>query len=189
MSLDSTELVIEIENSFGLTIPDRDAEGMRTVGDIIRYIYARVGNQPRTSCRTAHMFYRLRRKLVEIASVPRSDIRPKAHWGALIPAWKRRRTWREFRAAGFGLPELRVSRRVFVMSAIFVLVATFGLAWELHSWLGLLLVLPLMLLAWLLTRPLAVHPYPYVTIGASVLYLTSLKGSDRPEQSAFSCCR
>lgn len=39
-SLDAIELIMEIEKEFNLTIPDEDAAGIRTVGDIVRYVQA-----------------------------------------------------------------------------------------------------------------------------------------------------
>jgi acyl carrier protein len=37
-SLDTVELVMELEDEFDLTIPDDEAEKIRTVGDAIKYI-------------------------------------------------------------------------------------------------------------------------------------------------------
>ena len=37
-SLDTVELVLALEEEFGIEIPDEDAEKMTTVGDSIRYI-------------------------------------------------------------------------------------------------------------------------------------------------------
>jgi len=37
-SLDVVELIMAFEESFGVEIPDEDAEKIRTVGDIIKYI-------------------------------------------------------------------------------------------------------------------------------------------------------
>lgn len=37
-SLDTVELVMALEEEFGIEIPDSDAEKMATVGDAIRYI-------------------------------------------------------------------------------------------------------------------------------------------------------
>jgi acyl carrier protein len=37
-SLDTVELVMALEEEFGIEIPDEDAEKMRTVGDAMRYI-------------------------------------------------------------------------------------------------------------------------------------------------------
>jgi acyl carrier protein len=37
-SLDVVELIMAFEENFGIEIPDEDAEKIRTVGDIIKYI-------------------------------------------------------------------------------------------------------------------------------------------------------
>ncbi|MGV8082681.1 MAG: acyl carrier protein [Coriobacteriia bacterium] len=39
-SLDIVELVMTLEETFGLSIPDEDAEAMKTVGDVLSYIEA-----------------------------------------------------------------------------------------------------------------------------------------------------
>ncbi len=41
-SLDIVELVMEFEKEFGIDIPDEDAEKLRTVGDAIAYLEAKV---------------------------------------------------------------------------------------------------------------------------------------------------
>src|SRR6202008_1788556 len=43
-SLDVVELVMAIEEEFGIEVPDEDAENIRTLGDITSYIEARVEN-------------------------------------------------------------------------------------------------------------------------------------------------
>ncbi len=37
-SLDTVELIMEFEKEFGISIPDDQAEGIKTVGDAIAYI-------------------------------------------------------------------------------------------------------------------------------------------------------
>lgn len=39
-SLDTVELIMELEETFDIEIADEDAEGMQTVGDVIKYIEA-----------------------------------------------------------------------------------------------------------------------------------------------------
>jgi len=39
-SLDIVELVMALEDSFGISIPDEDAESIKTVGDAVEYIAA-----------------------------------------------------------------------------------------------------------------------------------------------------
>ena len=146
-----------------------------TVGELSRYLCARIGSQNRGPCKTSHVFYRLRRELLRTAPLQRQDIRPRRRWESLIPAFRRRRIWRRLRTAGLQLPALRVSSRVLATAAALCLVATGVLVWKLHTWLALVTVIPTAFVAWLLTRALAIHPYPYESIRSSVLYLTSFK--------------
>ncbi len=44
-SLDTVELVMALEEEFGIEIPDEDAEKMSTVGDAIKYIEDKAGNK------------------------------------------------------------------------------------------------------------------------------------------------
>ncbi|MGP1363447.1 MAG: acyl carrier protein [Bacteroides sp.] len=41
-SLDTVELIMELEKAFGITIPDEDAETIKTVGDAIKYVDSHV---------------------------------------------------------------------------------------------------------------------------------------------------
>ncbi len=43
-SLDVVDLVMSIEESFDVEIPDEDVEGIKTVGDIVKYIEKTVGD-------------------------------------------------------------------------------------------------------------------------------------------------
>lgn len=44
-SLDTVELVMALEEEFGIEIPDEDAEKMVTVGDAIKYIDQKAANR------------------------------------------------------------------------------------------------------------------------------------------------
>ena len=37
-SLDIVELMMKMEDDFGIEIPEEDAEGLKTVGDVVTYI-------------------------------------------------------------------------------------------------------------------------------------------------------
>jgi len=43
-SLDLVELVMAMEEAFGMEVPDEDAEKLRTVKDVIEYVKSRVGS-------------------------------------------------------------------------------------------------------------------------------------------------
>jgi len=44
-SLDTVELVMALEEEFGIEIPDEDAEKMTTVGEAIKYIEAKAASK------------------------------------------------------------------------------------------------------------------------------------------------
>ncbi len=44
-SLDLVELVMAMEEEFGMEVPDEEAEKLRTVKDVIDYVKAKVGEQ------------------------------------------------------------------------------------------------------------------------------------------------
>jgi len=37
-SLDTVELIMKMEEEFGIEIPDEEAEKLKTVGDVVRYL-------------------------------------------------------------------------------------------------------------------------------------------------------
>jgi hypothetical protein len=99
MGLDTVELVMEMEDRFGISIPDEDASRMVTVGDTLDYIVRKLqhrlpGGEDR--CPSQRAFYRLRRDLVAAYGVPPRSVRPGSRIGALIPVGPARGTWTAF---------------------------------------------------------------------------------------------
>jgi acyl carrier protein len=41
-SLDTVELIMRMEEVFGITIPDEEAEKLKTVGEVVKYLDERV---------------------------------------------------------------------------------------------------------------------------------------------------
>lgn len=44
-SLDLVELVMTMEETFGMEVPDEDAEKLKTVKDVIEYVKSKIGEQ------------------------------------------------------------------------------------------------------------------------------------------------
>lgn len=93
-SLDDVEIVISMEQEFGFSIPDSDAQAMRTVGQTVRYLFRRSHEQgftlrqrPQTVCQRAFVFYELRRLLVIRGGVSRNAVQLNARLGDLLPTW------------------------------------------------------------------------------------------------------
>jgi acyl carrier protein len=67
MGLDTVEMVMAFEEAFALDIPNTAAERMRTVRDVIDYVFARKPVVPSTTCSTQQTFYVIRRALGPVA--------------------------------------------------------------------------------------------------------------------------
>lgn len=76
VGLESVELVIAIEEEFGLDIPDRDAERMITVGDVYEWLRIRLSTADPRACLTQRVFYKLRRALIENYKLERYTVAP-----------------------------------------------------------------------------------------------------------------
>jgi acyl carrier protein len=44
-SLDTVELIMEFEKAFNITIPDEQAEAIKTVGEVIKYLQENAANK------------------------------------------------------------------------------------------------------------------------------------------------
>ncbi len=106
MSLDSVEIVVGWEKSFGISIADAEATALRTPRQSIDLIAAKLLTQdePRRGCLTLRAFHRLRCSIVSAAFISRAKIRPDARLRDLIGT-ERRRTWETVRTT-CGIPSL-----------------------------------------------------------------------------------
>lgn len=74
--LDGVELLMAIEEEFGLEIPDNVAEQLHTVGETYEYLLMRLNSTPASECLSQRIFYKLRRALINNFQVKRSSIEP-----------------------------------------------------------------------------------------------------------------
>jgi hypothetical protein len=164
MSLDVAELILEIEGRFGVTIPNRAAEGIRTVGDLHRYLLRWRDQALAGVCVSGATFYQARRALCDLFGLHRRDVCPTSALEGLVPARDRRRHWQRLRQAmsPFDLPNLqrpRWLRAALAFGGGGLLLAGVPASWRV----GALSLLPLwatgcallLLLTVALTRPLA----------------------------------
>ena len=116
MGLDGVEMIMELEDEFGLAIPGEAAEHMRTVGDTVDYLIARLregaGTRP-GGCRSARTFYALRRALTNRFGVARHAVRTTSAIGSLVPPGGRHRWPAVAAAAGLRRERRRLFRSPF----------------------------------------------------------------------------
>jgi hypothetical protein len=98
MGLDSVEIVMGWEESFGISIANVEAETLRTPRQSIDLIATKlaVQNGPGRACLTLRAFHRLRHSIASAASVSRDRVRPEARLVDLVST-ERRRTWEDVR--------------------------------------------------------------------------------------------
>lgn len=99
MGLDGVELLMAVEDEFGITISDSDAAEMRTVGDMVALCLDRIHLAKTMRCPSLSCFLSLRRIVREIRDEPDLKIRPCDEVEACLRRSDRRRLWRR-------LPEL-----------------------------------------------------------------------------------
>jgi acyl carrier protein len=183
MGLDIVETVMEVEEAFEVQIPSREAERMRTVGDLYHCLLRQLGRQAAGPCLSGVTFYRVRRALVEIG-VPRQSVTPRTELEKLLPEDSRRMVWAQFRQALGPLRSRALQRPPWVFVAVGgAYVALYGaMAVALQgrhdlAVAGGVLAAGTLLSAvfvYLLTRPLALSfPKGCVTIGDVVRDLTT----------------
>lgn len=172
MGLDGVELVMEIEEEFGIKLSENDARLMKSVNDIVTVVAAKVA-PPGDSAgaasrlkelsiirkgdrlrRQAPCFYRLRQILSDSLLVNKRLIRPDTDLRRLIPAAQRVYIWQDLRAAGFTLPPLGWSWRVLFATALACLAvaaAALGTAAQFATQFEWVVILssPMLLIGWL----------------------------------------
>ena len=88
MGLDVIELIMEIEETFKVKLPDHEVERMSTVGDLTAYVFYQL-RLMESFCLTSRTFYRIRQELLQLRPLTRHQVRPDSRWEALIPASQR----------------------------------------------------------------------------------------------------
>ena len=76
MGLDIVEYVMNVEEAFGVMIPDADAERIRTVRMLVDYLHDRAFVPAPGACLTQRAFYHLRRAVDGRAGLPVRRLRP-----------------------------------------------------------------------------------------------------------------
>jgi hypothetical protein len=105
MGLDIVELLMEIEERFGTTIPDERAARIYTVGELYNYLVGQKRRYAPIPCPSSRAFYHLRRTLVGELGLERDRVRPAARLSDLFPRESRQTTWPRL-AAALGLTDL-----------------------------------------------------------------------------------
>jgi hypothetical protein len=98
--MDPVLLILDLEERFGIVIPDEKAERMLTVGDLYLYVLGHI-RPALAHCPTGRAFYHLRQVLAETEGVERARVRPAAALRDVLPPANVPRL-----AVALGLPDI-----------------------------------------------------------------------------------
>ncbi|HEY5911644.1 MAG TPA: acyl carrier protein [Verrucomicrobiae bacterium] len=186
MGLDLVELVMSVEERFGITLSDAEAEQAVTPAKLIDIVVAKVQTNEPAVCMTSHVFYSVRRALMNEFSLPRARVVPAAQLDDLIPRVSRQAAWTRLHTAlGAQVwPELK--RPWWVVLALGILGGAVLLQAVAFHLMGFSLVLGLVagLLVWsaaiVLTKPLGVEfSRNHATVGQLAEFLVAFAPGGR----------
>lgn len=108
MGLDIVELVMDVEDHFGISISDTEGQRIRTVGDLVSLIQSRIEAAHLATCPTLSSFLCLRSCAREITSNGQLRIRTKTRIVDVLLPSQRRQLWKRLEAIlGTPPPALR----------------------------------------------------------------------------------
>jgi hypothetical protein len=95
MGLDLVELIIRVEETFGLPIPDRVATGLNTPGKVTDFILSQVEeSEAPLSCLSQKAFYSLRREFIQQLSLSRRQFVPDVKLKEILPEDRKDEVWK-----------------------------------------------------------------------------------------------
>jgi hypothetical protein len=113
------QILPNVEDAFGFAVPDADADGFDTAGQLHDYVLAKRFGENRDDCLDCIAFHKVQRAMTSVLELPRDAMQASTRLSAIFPN-RRRRVWRAVeKRTGFHLPILRRPQRV-------VMIATLG---------------------------------------------------------------
>ncbi len=132
MGLDGVELIMDLEEEFGVSLPDADLAACRTPRDMIDLIWSKVQGMSEPACKSQRAFYALRRAVVETLKVRRGSVRPTTPICSLIPGRNDVDRWQDLSNAVGGYRWPCVHRPLWM--SLLIAVALAGLVYVFGGW-------------------------------------------------------
>ena len=123
MGLDAVELVMAVEEKFGISITDEEATRTLTVGDLKRLVRTKLDMTDAVGCLTQRAFHVIRRNAIATFGIGQRGLQPNTQLDSIVPHDARRESWQQFQTAlgVTDLPELVRPNRVRVTITVLVL--------------------------------------------------------------------
>lgn len=93
MGLDTVELALEVEERFGISLPDEECQKVTTVDDLYQLVLSKLDKADPTKCLTSATFYRVRKGIADVIGVDKRTLKPDTPLQELLPLESRRDLW------------------------------------------------------------------------------------------------
>ena len=93
MGMDIVDMVLDVEERFGISLSDVECQNVVTVNDLYRLVLSKLGNADQTKCLTSATFYRIRKVIAEVLSVDKRTLKLDTQLRELLPIEKRKALW------------------------------------------------------------------------------------------------
>jgi hypothetical protein len=171
LGLEIVELVMAVEESFDIEVPDAEAQEIVTPRQLVDYLAARLSLDSTPACLSQRAFYRLRRAIRQLGPSDPPSVRPSTELARVFPRPGRKVRWQALSAAlSIPLPKLRRPAVVSWVGLILVaasVVASYGTA---GVGLGVLVAVSATTCVLFATRPLRLT-IPFSSLGDLSHYL------------------
>ncbi len=98
MGMDGVEIVMDVEDHFGISIQDSEAEHVRAVGDLVALVQARIAAAQREYCPTLTAFLSLRNAARVVLGDDSVHLRPRDAVANILAPTQRRALWKQLPA-------------------------------------------------------------------------------------------
>lgn len=107
MGLDSVEILMRVEETFGIKIPDQEAQEIVTVGDFHSTVWRHLSGRHSNNCQSQKLFYKLRRSFAEQYEIPSQQLNTNTSPDKIFPVTNRRYEYMKFSTeTSLNLPDL-----------------------------------------------------------------------------------
>lgn len=127
MGLDSVELLVEVENAFGIDIPNPEAEKIITVGQFHDSVWEKIKDRESLNCKSAVLFYRLRKFFYLEYGILRKNFKTDTELESLISKEGRKIKWNYIqKELDLELPNLILPQKIRTLISYFGWISILG---------------------------------------------------------------
>lgn len=111
MGLDSVEILMKVEDTFGVKIADREAEQIHTIGDFHNAVWHHLAGKYSDRCKSQGLFYKLRKSFAHNLNFSQEHLRLDTIPEDVFPKAARRKVYLSFsNTTDLKLPDLTLTK-------------------------------------------------------------------------------